>query len=217
MGARCGALFFAAICLLLSLATLAAPAVRVLALFPGKAMLEVDGQRKVLAAGERGPAGVRLISSDPDSAIIEIDGTRQRLRLGSAVSASYAAREQHEIRIVKDRRGGYFLDGLINGQPANFLVDTGATRLAMSEVQAGRLGIRHRVDGRRIAVGTASGDAVGHLVTLRSLSLSGVRLTDVEAIVIEGDSPRSVLLGMNVLSRFEMDQRENLLVLRAKP
>ena len=207
---------FAANCLLLSPATLADPAVRVLALFPGKAMLEVDGQRKVLAAGERGPAGVRLVSSDPDSAMVEIDGTRQRLRLGSAVNASYAAREQREIRIVK-HRGGYFVDGLINGQPVNFLVDTGATRLAMSEVQAGRLGIRHRVDGRRIAVGTASGDAVGHLVTLRSLSLSGVRLTDVEAIVIEGDSPRSVLLGMNVLSRFEIDQRENLLVLRAKP
>jgi aspartyl protease family protein len=216
MDARCGAALFAAIGLLFSLAAPAAPAVRVLALFPGKAMLEVDGQRKVLAAGERGPAGVRLISADPDSATIEIDGTRQRLRLGSAVSASYVVPEQHEIRIVKDRRGGYFVDGLINGQPANFLVDTGATRLAMSEVQARRFGIQHRVDGRPIAVGTASGDAVGHLVTLRSLSLSGVRLSDVEAIVIEGDSPRSVLLGMNVLSRFEMDQRKNLLVLRAK-
>jgi aspartyl protease family protein len=210
------ALAIVAAAFLLGTAALAGPAVRVLALFPGKAMLEIDGQRKVLAAGQQGPGGVRLVSADPRRAVVEIEGVRQELRLGSAVSASYRPNERREVRVLKDRRGGYFIDGLINGQPVRFLVDTGATSIAMSEVQAARLGIQHRVEGRRIAVGTASGDAVGHQITLRSISIGGVRFNDLKAVVIDGDSPRSVLLGMNVLSRFEIDQRENLLILRSK-
>lgn len=203
--------------LVLCATALAGPSVRVLALFPDKAMLEIDGQRRVLRAGAVGPAGVSLVSADPNEAVVEIDGQRQTLRLGSAVNASYRPQQRREIRILKDNRSaGYFVDGLINGQPVRFLVDTGATSIAMSEVQAGRLGILHRVEGTRVGVGTASGNAIGHRVTLRSVSLGGVRLNDIEAVVIEGDSPRRVLLGMNVLSHFEMDQRENLLILRSK-
>ncbi len=203
--------------LALSAAALAGPSVKVLALFPDKAMLEIDGQRKVLAAGATGPGGVRLISASPAQAVIEIDGESQTLGLGSAVSASYRPKQRREIRILKDSRSaGYFVDGLINGQPVRFLVDTGATSIAMSESQAARLGIAHRVEGTRIGVGTASGDAVGHRITLRAVSVGGVRMNDVKAVVIDGDSPRHVLLGMNVLTRFEIDQRENLLILRSK-
>lgn len=205
-----------AVSCLLTAAVAAAPSVRVLALFPGKAMLEIDGQRKVLAEGGSGPGGVRLLSADPKQAVVEIDGRRQVLQLGSAVSATYQPRQRHEIRILKDASGGYFVDGLINGQPVRFLVDTGATSVAMSEQHARRLGIRHRVDGVRIGVGTASGNAVGHELRLDSVSVGGVRLDGVKAVVIDGDSPRHVLLGMNVLTQFEMDQRENLLIMRTK-
>lgn len=201
--------------LLLHSAAFAGPAVRVLALFPGKAMLEIDGQRKVLAEGMTGPGGVRLISADSSRAIVEVDGRREELLLGSAVSATYQPKAQREIRILKDD-GGYFVDGLINGQPVRFLVDTGATSIAMSERHAARLGIQHRLDGLRVGVGTASGNTVGHRVKLRSVSIGGIRMDDVHAVVIDGDSPRQVLLGMNVLQEFEMDQRENLLILRAK-
>jgi aspartyl protease family protein len=186
-------------------------------LFPDKAMLEIDGQRKVLAAGKTGPAGVRLISASPNEAVVEIDGHSQTLRLGSAVAASYRPKQRREVRILKDNRvAGYFVDGLINGQPVRFLVDTGATSVAMSERHAARLGIRHRVDGIRVGVGTASGDAVAHRINLKAVSIAGMRLADVAAVVIDGDSPRNILLGMNVLSQFEMDQRENLLILRSK-
>ena len=202
--------------LLFAAAVQAGPTVRVLALFPGKAMLEIDGQRKVLAAGEAGPQGVRLVEADSREAVVEIDGRREVVRLGSAVSTSYAATSRREVRIVKDPRGGYFIDGLINGQPVRFLVDTGATSVAMSAREAGRLGIRHRVEGEPVGVATAGGDARGYQVMLRSLSAGGLRQDNVRAVVIEGDSPRHVLLGMNVLSRFEIEQRENLLVLRER-
>ena len=204
------------VCCLLTATALAGPSVRVLALFPDKAMLEIDGQRKVLAAGQSGPGGVRLLSADPNGAVVEIDGQSQELHLGSVVSARYQQRQRREIRILKDSSGSYFLDGLINGQAVRFLVDTGASSIAMSELQSARLGIQHRVDGVRIGVHTASGNAVGHRVELRSVSLGGIQLQDVAAVVIDGQSPRNVLLGMNVLSQFEIDQRENLLILRSK-
>lgn len=202
--------------LLLAAALQAAPTVRVLALFPGKAMLEIDGQRKVLAAGESGPAGVRLVEADSRAAVVEVGGRREVVRLGSAVTTNYAETSRREVRIVKDPRGGYFIDGLINGQPVRFLVDTGATSVAMSAREAASLGIRHRVEGEPVGVSTASGEAQGHQVVLRSLSVGGLRQSDVRAVVIEGDSPSHVLLGMNVLSRFEIEQRENLLVLRER-
>lgn len=195
---------------------IADPGVRVLALFPDKAMLEIDGKRKVLAAGQTGPLGVKLISADTRQAVVEIDGHRETLRLGSSVSARYQPKQRREVRILKGARDSYFVDGLINGQPVRFLVDTGATSVALSERHAARLGLQHRVEGIPIGVGTAGGNKVGHQIVLRSLSVGGVRLGNVRAIVIEGDSPRHVLLGMNVLSRFDMDQRENLLILRSK-
>ena len=202
--------------LLAPMLAVATPSVRVLALFPGKAMLEIDGKRKVLAAGSA-ESGVRLVSSTTAEAVVEIDGRRETLVLGTAVAATYARPERREVRILKDdRRDGYFVDGLINGQPVRFLVDTGATSIAMSERHAARLGISHRVDGTRVGVGTASGRAVGHRVRLREVSVGGMRLNDIRAVVIDGDSPVHVLLGMNVLGEFELEQRENLLILRSR-
>ena len=195
----------------------AGPSVRVLALFPDKAMLEIDGERKVLKAGATHRSGVLLVSASPREAVVEIDGQQETLVLGSAVAATYAAPTQREIRILKDnRRDGYFVDGLINGQPVRFLVDTGATSIAMSERHAASLGIAHRVDGTRVGVGTASGQAVGHRVQLREVSVGGLRVNDVRAVVIDGDSPTYVLLGMNVLSEFDLEKSENMLILRSR-
>ena len=203
--------------LLMPLAVNASPSVRVLALFADKAMLEIDGQRKVLAAGEDSGSGIRLISANTAEAVVEIDGKRETLQLGSAVAATYAVPTRHEIRIVKDtRRDGYFVDGLINGQPIRFLVDTGATSVAMSERHAAQLGISHRVDGVKVGVGTASGRALGHQIRLREVSVGGLRMNNVHAVVIDGDSPRFVLLGMNVLEQFDLRQKENLLILRSR-
>lgn len=188
--------------------------VRVLALFPDKAMLQIDGVNKVLAAGETGPRGVRLVRADPRVALVEIGGERRELRLGTAVSAVYATPERREVRIVADATGSYFVDGLVNGQPVRFLVDTGATSVAMSESHARRLGLQHRVDGERVGVNTASGAVGGHRIVLDSVSVGGIRLSNVQAVVIDGDSPTHVLLGMSALGRFELDQRSNLMILR---
>ena len=69
--------------------------------------------------------------------------------------------------------------------------------------------------GRPRRRGHGVGQHLGIRSRWRSVSIGELRLNDVKAVVIDGDSPRNVLLGMNVLSRFEIDQRENLLILRS--
>lgn len=189
--------------------------VRVLALFTGKAMLEIDGKRKVLSEGQAN-SGVKLLLANPRFAKVLINGEVQELKLGSTVKASFVKREQSELRLLGDSRDSFFTDALVNGQRMRMLVDTGATTVAMSEVHARKLGLAYVSKGNRLRVGTASGTALGYQVSLRSLKVGEVKFQNVNAIVIEGDSPQFMLLGMNILSRFEMEQKDKLLILRRK-
>lgn len=189
--------------------------VRVLALFPGKAMLEVDGKRKVLSNGQR-LGEVRLISATPARALVDIGGSREQLHLGSRVASRYAEPEREEIRLLR-QGNAFYVDGLINGQPARMLVDTGATAVALSEREARRLGIPYAADGRDAEVQTASGTAQAYAVRLKSLKLGTRTFTNVAAVVVVGEYPRHVLLGMNVIGAYEVDHRGNLMILRSRP
>ncbi len=188
--------------------------VRVLALFPGKALLEVDGQRKVLREGQSlGPA--RLVAADPQRARVAVDGRVEILRVGSAVASRYVPPQREEIRILREGNA-FHLDGLINGQPVRLLVDTGATTVAMSEREARRLGIPYVAEGQGALSRTASGVARGYAVRLRSLKIGNRTFSNVRAIVVQGDYPEEVLLGMNVLAAYEMEHRGNLMILRSR-
>jgi len=200
--------------LLVSASSWAASQVRVLALFQDKAMLDIDGQRKVLSKGKRFD-GVVLLEANPREARVRIGGKVEVLHLGSAVSTRYAQPAREEMRLLRTGNS-FFADGLINGQPVRMLVDTGATTMAMSETKAKELGIPYVVDGKGAVVQTASGSSQAYAVTLDSIKLGGRTFNKVQAVVIQGDSPQSILLGMNVLRRFDVDHRQNLMILRAK-
>jgi aspartyl protease family protein len=201
--------------LFLSLPLFAAERVSVLALFPGKAMLEIDGQRKVLSEGQRHASGVRLITANSREARIELNGREQVLTLGTAVSASYVQPTSEEIRLIRSDNA-YFIDGLINGQAQRMLVDTGATLVAISETEARRLGIPYVLEGEQMGVRTASGQVRGYGVILKSLKIGSRTFNRVKAVVVEGDNPHFVLLGMNVLQHFEIEQQRNLMILRTR-
>lgn len=201
------------VCLLLSPTVFCVERLQVLALFPGKALLVVDGQRKVLAVGDTGPGGVELVEANSRFAVVRVDGVERELRLGSTVSSSYAKPQAQVLRLVSDATGSFYTDGLINGQPVRFLVDTGATTVAISQARAVRLGLEFGGDRSPVPVGTASGSAIGHPVQLRQLKIGNFNLSNVSAVVIEGDSPRNVLLGMNVLGQFDIKQKDKLMTI----
>ncbi|GAB4357114.1 MAG: TIGR02281 family clan AA aspartic protease [Gammaproteobacteria bacterium] len=202
---------------LLAGSALAVERVRVMALFSGKAALNIDGTQRVLRAGQRSPEGVKLIRADSRSALLEIDGEVVELGLNRTIGGRYRELGSgEEVRIYRNPRGMFTTVGSINGLTVNFLVDTGASQVAMSSVQARRLGLDFRVEGDRGAVTTASGYARAFRVTLDSVKVGAIELRNVEAMVLEGEHPKDVLLGMSFLGRVTMTNSERALILKKK-
>jgi aspartyl protease family protein len=106
--------------------------------------------------------------------------------------------------------------GSINGLPVGFLVDTGATAVAMNADEARRLGIDFRVEGESTWVATASAVSRAFSVTLARVKVGDIELHNVGAIVLDGPQPRDVLLGMTFLQRLEMHNQGDHLTLRKK-
>lgn len=202
--------------LLLVLPAAAVEKVSVVGLFNGRAVLEIDGTRRVLKVGERSPEGVKLLAADSESARLEIDGREQRMTLGSHISGSYQAPQRAEVHVWPDRSGMYRRSGSINGQPVDFLVDTGASHIAMNSIQARRLGIDYRVHGERVMTSTASAVVSAYQITLERVQLGDITLRQVSAIVLEGPQPQDVLLGMSFLGRLEMQRESEAMVIREK-
>lgn len=187
----------------------------VLGLFKNKAIVKVDGIQRTLKKGKKSPEGIVLIFADSDMAILEVDGKEQEFKLGRHVSTSYKQKKLAEAKIMPTN-GMYFTTGFINGQQVNFLVDTGATWIAMNIHQARSLGINFRYTGKRSAVSTANGVVPVYRVILDKVRVGEIELRNVAAGVLEGDSPSEVLLGNSFLNRVEMQRQGQVMFLRQK-
>ena len=130
--------------LLLPVLAQAASMVQVVGLFPGAAVVNVDGQRKLVRVGQTGPGGVQVVSADASGAVLRVDGVERHYNLSREYSGAYAAPSKTQLSVAKGTGGHYWIAGAINGQSIQFLVDTGATSVAINEHQARRLGIGGR-------------------------------------------------------------------------
>lgn len=187
------------------------------ALFKDKAILLIDGARRVLTTGETSPEGVKLIATDTreETAEIERNGRRQVLRLG-VVASVLAPVGKGRVMLFAESNGHYHTDGLINGKPVRFLVDTGATAVALSGAAAERIGIDYRRNGRPGIAQTAAGMVRTYNLTLFSVQVGDIALYNVEAGVIEGDFPTEVLLGMSFLGQLDMKRDADKMELRQR-
>lgn len=208
-------LFASLVIFFVSSSVLYAEDIVVLGLFKNKAVVNIDGVPRVLRKGKTSPEGVKLISADSDAAILEIDGKAQEYKLGHHISSSFKNKTQAEAKIMPVN-GMYQVAGLINGRPINFMVDTGATWIAMNVHQARSLGINFRYTGKRSMVSTANGSVPVYRVILDKVSVGEIELTNVEAAVLEGDSPAEVLLGNSFLNRVEMQRQGQVMLLKQK-
>nr|WP_178114088.1 TIGR02281 family clan AA aspartic protease [Pseudomonas sp. SST3] len=119
--------------------------------------------------------------------------------------------DQIEVRLESNIQGHFVADGLINGEPVTFLLDTGATDVAIPAEQAERLGLPR---GAPVALQTANGQTTGYRTMLDSLTLGDIVLHDVRALIAPGFGGEQVLLGMSALKQLEFTQRAGTLVLR---
>jgi aspartyl protease family protein len=195
--------------------TIAAMAVEVnvVGLFPDKALVEINGGRaRILSVGQSAAEGVKLISATGESAVFEIEGKWRTLQLGQSISAHFAAPDKPSVTLVADGRGHFVTSGTIDGATTQFLVDTGATSIAMSVAEARRLGVNY-LRGEPGSIATAGGTASAYRVMFDRVKVGDIVLTQVEGVVIEGPTMSVTLLGMSFLNRLEMKRDGTTLTL----
>jgi aspartyl protease family protein len=113
--------------------------------------------------------------------------------------------EPEPARLVKAADGHFWADGLIDGRSVRLLVDTGASAVFLTPRDARRLGLDPSKLVYDQTVRTAAGDSLAARVTLDSVSVGGVRVARVDALVIGRGLPAS-LLGMSYLGRLSSVQ-----------
>jgi len=186
-----------------------------------QAVLVIDGGApRGVKVGES-HRGVRLVSVGANDAVIEVEGQRQTLLLGAAPQ-DLAARGgggagdggARQIVLQGDSRGHFTTPGTINGRSVTFMVDTGATVIAIGKAEADRLGIPYQ-QGQRVGIRTANGDAVGWRVSLTSVRVGEVEVFNVDAVVQPAEMP-FVLLGNSFLTRFQMKRENDVMTLERR-
>jgi len=118
---------------------------------------------------------------------------------------------QQEYVLTADRSGHYVVSGRINDYPVEFLVDTGASFVAIPQAIADKLHISGRYP---MSLSTANGVITGSLTRVAEISFGAFTLYDVKAVIIPGNDDDTVLLGMNVLEHFNITQSKKKLILR---
>ncbi|MCU7932289.1 MAG: retroviral-like aspartic protease family protein [Candidatus Thiodiazotropha sp. (ex Codakia rugifera)] len=179
-------------------------------------MVSVDGVRRLLKLNQSSPEGLRLISATSKEAVIELDGERQTYPLGGHITTRFSKPEQLTAKVWRDQAGAYTTVGTINGLTVNFLVDTGATAVAMHANQAKRLGISYRLEGNPIYVHTANGTTPAYDVVLDRVQVGDITLRQIRGFVIDSNGPGRVLLGMSFLNRVKMEDQGSVLVLEQR-
>lgn len=198
----------------MSLAASAAD-VALIGVFGTKAVLSVDGgPPRTIKVGQKTPEGVKLVELSAQSAMIDAGSGPRRIVLGAAALRVGGGEGGSEITLTADARGHYYGTASINGQSMRFLVDTGATMVALGASEARRAGLS-LADGEPILVQTANGVARGRRMKLDTIVVEGIKMHAVEAIVHESELP-IVLLGMSFLNRVDMKREGGRLILRKR-
>jgi len=118
---------------------------------------------------------------------------------------------QKEVILRRNSHGHYVTNGTINGYDVVFLLDTGATDIAIPESLANEIGL-HK--GQDIYVKTANGNTRAFNTRLDSAAIGDIRLYDLNATILTNISGDEVLLGMNFLKHFELIQKGNTLTIK---
>lgn len=187
----------------------------VVGLFAGQAVVEVNGQQHLLKVGSVTPEGLKLISATSNEAVMEINGTQQKFQLGNRVSSNFSAATAQPKVSVWPKNGMYLTTGTVNGYSVDFLVDTGASSIALNAATAERLGIDF-YRGERIGIRTASGRGMAYRVVLDYVQLDEIKLYNVEAVVLDGEEPSPALLGMSFLGQLDIQHNGERLDLQQK-
>lgn len=191
--------------------------VNVVGLFNSKAVVIINkGKPKTLSVGQLF-GEVKLIESNSLSATFLIEGKRKTLIMGQAANVGVADNSNDNASVTLYANGGghHVGQAFINGVPLKYVVDTGATTVAMNSGDAKYANIDFS-KGVPMQASTAGGMATGYFVKLNSVKLGSIMLNNVDAVVIEGGFPQEVLMGNSALTRLNMKHEGIALTLTKK-
>ncbi len=201
-----------AVCLGLGCSASWAISVTLVGLFPGKAVVVINGQDpRTVSVGQKSPEGVTLVSTASATAVFDIDGKRQTLELGQHFVPAATGKSGATLAVAADGQGHHWVLGQINGKTTRFLIDTGATTVSLPAAFAKSAGIDYQ-KGQRGILQTANGLAAAFRVTLDSLTIGDITVYQIDATVLENGLD-TALLGMSFLSRTDMKRDGANLVL----
>lgn len=212
------ALFFITLCTVVQ--AWAAVRVNVVGLFTNKAIVMINGNGPHSLSAGQTKNGIKLLSADSTAATFLIEGKRQVLGMGQAVSVGSSSATSDggvntPVNLYADSDGHFFGQLTINGASLKYLVDTGATSVAMNSGDAKYAKIDYE-KGRKIRVSTANGVVSAYMLTLNTLKIGTIVLHNVEVTVTEGGSPPFVLLGMSAQNRLEMKRQGAIMTMSKK-
>ncbi len=204
--------YFISLLLFLACCTAGAADVALIGTIGDKAaVLALDGgDPKTVKVGQKWH-GITVIAVEKDRAIVAIDGKKRVLAQGQHYRQMSPAPDRQSVTLAADSTGHFISEGSINGVPIRFIVDTGASSIALPGADAQRMGIDYR-KGQRGVSQTANGPVQIYVVRLESVRLGSIELSGVEAIVIE-QGLNVALLGMSFLNRVEMKQEGRTMTL----
>lgn len=114
--------------------------------------------------------------------------------------------QQQLIVTMQENKQGHFVGTLLlNGKPIDFMLDTGATMVAVSEEVAAKTGMKK---GAAYEISTANGTTTGYQSNIRELRLGDIVLHDLDASIVPNLEGTEILLGMSALKHLEFSKRE---------
>lgn len=187
-------------------ASLYAATVTVVGLFPNKAVVVINGTApRTISVGKKQAEDVTLISTAAASAVFDIEGKREVLEVGEHFAVASSGTKPgagNVLTMAADSAGHFWALGQVNGKTVRFLVDTGATTIALPADVAKGMGIDY-TKGQRGQTATAGGIVPVYRVKLDTVTIGGITLYQIDATIIEGGLDVA-LLGMSFLNRLEM-------------
>ena len=214
---RAGRLWTIGLAASLTAAAVAAQTVSMSGSLGDKALLVIDGTPRTVAVGST-VQGVKLLAVNGSDATVQVAGKRVALRMGSAqvnLGGAASTGGGSQIVLTAGSGGHFFTSGSINGKSVRFVVDTGATNIAMSQAQADSIGLAYR-QGQRGMGNTANGQVPVHRITLDVVRVGDVQIYNVDATVLPAQMDQ-VLLGNSFLTRFQLKRENDTLTLDKKP
>lgn len=129
-----------------------------------------------------------------------------RTTVAVATTAPAAGRT---LNIPRDRRGHFAAEGRIEGQRVGFMVDTGASVVALNQTSAARFGLRPSRGEYNATVSTANGTIKAARTRIAMLDVGGLVVRDVDAMVLPDEALSENLLGLSFLSRLKRFEYAN--------